>query len=552
MLCFWVWFLTACVAFATEMPDSLMDKMRSPDATVRGRAKLAAIKRLRISPTNETWAEVIRYGHSAYDDFTAARDTVRMAVACLEIADAYNTVGDDMESALGFALKGYALVENKKHLITAFLANMTSVVYGKTGRVDEAEKYAQITIQSAQAESNYYMESNGWAHLAKYRDVPRRDWRAARENIRKAIDLVDFPPYRAPYPDFLLFAAEIENELDNPAEAVALLDRMESVSDTAWTQKMSELYWLRSQVHDKLGHSAEAYRDLLRTYSLMLRIKSAEGTQKLKEMEARLKLSDARAEKAEIAARYERQRLWLGLAAGALGLGLLLGGFWAYRSRARLKISHQARDISEKSRALTEQLLHNKEIEALRAEEEIIKLEALAQMEVEKRLKAEAETRAEAEQRERLKAQAEAERLRNRLVEQDLKAKLAEAGVKLESRTKAAQAAKQRLEIIDAPQVKRVTAAIEENLQDHDAWLEFKAYFDQVHEGFFDRLHLAFPDLTATDVKIAAFLRMNKSSKDVADALKVSPDSVDKSRYRLRKKLSLSRDENLASFIQKI
>jgi len=48
---------------------------------------------------------------------------------------------------------------------------------------------------------------------------------------------------------------------------------------------------------------------------------------------------------------------------------------------------------------------------------------------------------------------------------------------------------------------------------------------------------------------LAAFLRMNLTTKEIAATLNVLPDSILKSKYRLKKKLELDKETNLTSFL---
>lgn len=83
---------------------------------------------------------------------------------------------------------------------------------------------------------------------------------------------------------------------------------------------------------------------------------------------------------------------------------------------------------------------------------------------------------------------------------------------------------------------------------DHD-WELFEASFNQVHDDFFKRLMLEFPDLTPGDLRLAAYLKMNLSSKEIAPLLNISIRGIENKRYRLRKKLELPEEANLTEFI---
>lgn len=77
----------------------------------------------------------------------------------------------------------------------------------------------------------------------------------------------------------------------------------------------------------------------------------------------------------------------------------------------------------------------------------------------------------------------------------------------------------------------------------------FESYFDGAHEEFFARLKKRYPDLTTSDLRLCAFIRMNISTKEIATIQHISYRGAEVSRYRLRKKMNLSREVNLSSFL---
>jgi DNA-binding CsgD family transcriptional regulator len=77
----------------------------------------------------------------------------------------------------------------------------------------------------------------------------------------------------------------------------------------------------------------------------------------------------------------------------------------------------------------------------------------------------------------------------------------------------------------------------------------FEHLFDQAHENFFKRLKTSFPDLTTSDLRLCAYLRLNLSSKEIAPLLNISVRGVEEKRYRIRKRLGLSSDQGLSDFI---
>lgn len=80
----------------------------------------------------------------------------------------------------------------------------------------------------------------------------------------------------------------------------------------------------------------------------------------------------------------------------------------------------------------------------------------------------------------------------------------------------------------------------------------FETHFDEVHQELFKRLKEKYPILTPNDLRLCAFIRMNISTKEIATILNISYRGAEVSRYRLRKKLELSRETSLSTFLLNI
>ncbi len=87
-----------------------------------------------------------------------------------------------------------------------------------------------------------------------------------------------------------------------------------------------------------------------------------------------------------------------------------------------------------------------------------------------------------------------------------------------------------------------------ENASDKD-WEVFKTYFADVHNDFDQKLKTLYKDISEKEIRLAAFLRMNLTTKEIAATMNVLPDSILKSKYRLKKKLGLDREIDLTHFL---
>lgn len=87
-----------------------------------------------------------------------------------------------------------------------------------------------------------------------------------------------------------------------------------------------------------------------------------------------------------------------------------------------------------------------------------------------------------------------------------------------------------------------------ESAEDKD-WEVFKSYFSEVHNNFDIKIKGLANDISEKEIRLASFLRMNLSTKEIASMLNVMPDSVTKSKYRLKKKLALGKEDDLTQFL---
>lgn len=100
--------------------------------------------------------------------------------------------------------------------------------------------------------------------------------------------------------------------------------------------------------------------------------------------------------------------------------------------------------------------------------------------------------------------------------------------------------------------IKKIVRRIDSHLNDKQTWDVFKKYYNNIYDGFFDRLTLTHPDLTPNEMKICAYLKLNLSSKEIAVLMNISTSSVEIARHRLRKKLNLPKEKSLVGYMSEI
>lgn len=90
---------------------------------------------------------------------------------------------------------------------------------------------------------------------------------------------------------------------------------------------------------------------------------------------------------------------------------------------------------------------------------------------------------------------------------------------------------------------------IENSSKSEYEWEEFVEKFSSIHPTFFTSLEKQFPELSNTEIRLAVLLKLRLSSKEIANIINVSHESVKKGRYRLKKKLGLPQEQDLAKFL---
>ena len=97
--------------------------------------------------------------------------------------------------------------------------------------------------------------------------------------------------------------------------------------------------------------------------------------------------------------------------------------------------------------------------------------------------------------------------------------------------------------------IKSVISTINKNITGKDPWSVFQEAFDKTDKDFLKKVKEIHPSLTANDLRLCAYLRLNLSSKEIAPLLNISVRSVEIKRYRLRKKMDLQHEQGLVEYI---
>jgi PAS domain S-box-containing protein len=108
----------------------------------------------------------------------------------------------------------------------------------------------------------------------------------------------------------------------------------------------------------------------------------------------------------------------------------------------------------------------------------------------------------------------------------------------------------------DAKKLRSQLATIKEvltaNAKQPVDWSMIENQVEKVHPGFLERLVIKHPLITTNDKKLASYVRLGLSSKEMAGLLNITYKSVEIARVRLRRKLQISPNIRLAHYLAQI
>jgi hypothetical protein len=89
-------------------------------------------------------------------------------------------------------------------------------------------------------------------------------------------------------------------------------------------------------------------------------------------------------------------------------------------------------------------------------------------------------------------------------------------------------------------------------LTDND-WMKFRAAFETIYPLFFIKIKEKIPDISTAEMRLLALFKMNLSRKEIAHTLGVSPNTINVTWHRMRKKI-FNAQENITpeNFVKEV
>ncbi len=93
---------------------------------------------------------------------------------------------------------------------------------------------------------------------------------------------------------------------------------------------------------------------------------------------------------------------------------------------------------------------------------------------------------------------------------------------------------------------------IDSEISSDKYWKHIEPQLDLTYNNFISKLREKHPDMTLSEIKIAAYVRMNLSTKEIAEYMHKTVRAIENDRHRLRKKLGLEGSDSLREYLSSI
>lgn len=147
-------------------------------------------------------------------------------------------------------------------------------------------------------------------------------------------------------------------------------------------------------------------------------------------------------------------------------------------------------------------------------------------------------------------------KLQNEKLEQEVllkKKELANTSMHLMEKSDTLTKIKERVSrLSETNDIKSITDLIKDAEKINANWEVFAAHFDELNDDFLNKLKKQYPQLTTSDLKVCAYIKLNLTTKEISQLLNITVRGVEVSRYRIRKKIGLPTEQSFSTFFNQI
>ena len=205
------------------------------------------------------------------------------------------------------------------------------------------------------------------------------------------------------------------------------------------------------------------------------------------------------------------------------------------QNKAKLQNEKQLRLEKEKNEAEARALLKEKERRLLSIQKSQMEREIKMQLRLEK------------EEQARLKAEQELLQLKNEQMQKEVLANALQIDRKNKLLEEIKDKIKQEGNTFNIERVLKKEKFLDDTIE------QTVKEFQDIHPDFFNKLsEISDNKLTSLDLKYCAYMYLKLSTKEIATAFNVEPKSIRMSKYRIKQKLNLEKEDSLEDFLQSL
>lgn len=431
--------------------------------------------------------------------FEEVGDEVRKGDALKQLADIEYQLGN-YTSSLSYAEEASAIYKkNDDKIYHGYAANAAGLAAEKLNNLTLAETYFQEAIALGREMNVQSVISQSLNDLARL-FYSKGAYEEARPLLIESLDISKKEDIKMDAIDALHEMAQLDLRQDRLASALSHIDRVISIAkEIDALPSLGEALRTRATIRNKMNQNDLAYADFQGYHTIQDSLLNERKNQQIEELKAiyetEKKESEIALQQEEINTLNEKAKvdaLTKGLYGGGMLTFVAISGLLFFGFRQRMKKNRIAR---EKQEEIYKQEIAHKKKELASQTLHLVQKNTFIQELLEN-----------------------LENIRN-----------SPEKFKVEFR-------------------RIVMLLRKENASDKD-WEVFKTYFADVHNDFDQKLKTLYADISEKEIRLAAFLRMNLTTKEIAATLNVLPDSILKSKYRLKKKLALDKSTDLTGFL---
>ena len=431
--------------------------------------------------------------------FEKIDDEVRKGDALKQLAD-IEFEQQNYSLCLAYAKKAIAIyVENDDKIYHSYASNTAGLAAEKLGNLDAAENYFKQSLLLAREMNVQSMISQSLNDLGRLR-YTSGDYENAKKLLDESVQISKQEDIKLNLTEALQEMANLEIEQNNFSKALININKVISVAEKIGAlPTLRDAMKTRAIIRNRLHQNDLAFSDYQIYHSLNDSIYNERKSQQIEELKV---IYEIEKKEAEIALQEEEiitlnqeihiTKLRKVLYAGGMFTFVAVSGLLYFGFRQRMKKNRIAREKQEE--------IYKQEIEHKKKE----------------------------------------------LTSQTLH--LVQKNTFIQELMNNLERIRESPELFKVEFRRIVMLLKKENASDKD-WEVFKSFFADVHNDFDQKLKTVYADITEKEIRLAAFLRMNLTTKEIAATLNVMPDSILKSKYRLKKKLEIDKKTDLTTFL---